>query len=327
MSAFLFTGVAAAAASASVHAVQPPAPMAAPAPLPASKTVPGLSAPAPRPAQTLSAYSPPPELAAAPDQEEPVRTVAVSTPVIGSLGIPESILTAYRSAEATMASESPSCHLPWNLLAGIGRIESGHARSGQVDDDGTTVSPILGPVLDGRRAGNTVILDTDHGEFDGDKQHDRAVGPMQFIPSTWARYSSDGNDDGTEDPNNIYDATLAAGRYLCSGGLDLSDAADESAAVFRYNNSPVYVTDVLAWSAAYRLGGDSVDDAPIEAAAPIPETPIPDSPTPSPTPTPTPTPSPDTPAPPPPLPFVLPTLPPLPCVIFCAPPGPSFADP
>ncbi|WP_139279912.1 lytic transglycosylase domain-containing protein [Rhodococcoides yunnanense] len=341
MSTIVFASVAGAAASASLAADPAPVPVVSPAPLPDSttlldslpnsKTVAGLAAPTPRPAQTLSAYTPAlPEIEEqAPTEEEPVRSVAVSTPVVGSFGIPDSVLAAYRSAESAMASESPSCHLPWNLLAGIGRIESGHARGGQVDDDGTTISPILGPILDGRRAGNTVILDTDHGDLDGDSAHDRAVGPMQFIPSTWSRYASDGNDDGIENPDNIYDATLAAGRYLCSGGEDLAEAADESAAVFRYNNSPVYVADVLAWSAAYRLAGDSVSDEPVDVAAPppppepLPPTePLPppglvQAPAPDTRPAPTVAPTTDTPAPPPP--FVLPTLPPLPCLIFCPP--------
>ena len=73
---------------------------------------------------------------------------------------------------------------------------------------GTTVTPILGPVLDGRLAGNEVIRDTDKGAIDGDPTHDRAVGPMQFIPATWAGYASDGNGDGIKDPNNVFDAAL-----------------------------------------------------------------------------------------------------------------------
>ncbi|SNS88438.1 Transglycosylase SLT domain-containing protein [Rhodococcoides kyotonense] len=310
MCAIVVGGIAGAAASASMSVVEPPVPVVAPAPLPPSETVPGLAAPAPRPEQSLSAPEPEePE----PPPEQP-RTVAVRAPTLDAIGIPDAIAAAYRDTEAAMASESPSCHLPWQLLAGIGQVESGHAHNGQIDDDGTTVTRILGPVLDGRRAGHSVILDTDRGTLDGDTEHDRAVGPMQFIPSTWARYASDGNDDEISDPNNIHDATLAAGRYLCSGGLDLSDPADETAALLRYNNSPVYVTDVLAWSQAYRLGGDSVTGVPTDVVAPVVDE------VPTPTPETRAAPPPDTPTPPPMAILVLPPLPPLPCVIFCPPP-------
>src|SRR2546428_764976 len=82
------------------------------------------------------------------------------------------------------------------------------ARSGVVDANGTTVSPILGPVLDGN--GFAAIPDTDGGRLDGNQVWDRAVGPMQFLPSTWTTWSADGNGDHRADPNNVFDASLAA---------------------------------------------------------------------------------------------------------------------
>jgi hypothetical protein len=51
----------------------------------------------------------------------------------------------------------------------------------------------------------------------------RAVGPMQFIASTWRRVQVDGNGDGRGDPDNIYDAALGAAVYLCAGETDLRD--------------------------------------------------------------------------------------------------------
>ncbi|ARX82769.1 lytic transglycosylase [Streptomyces alboflavus] len=95
-------------------------------------------------------------------------------------GLPATVLDAYKKAEAAVRESRPGCNLPWQLLAAIGKVESGQARGGRVDADGTTLTPILGPVLDGN--GFAKITDTDRGAFDGDTTHDRAVGPMQFIP-------------------------------------------------------------------------------------------------------------------------------------------------
>ena len=48
--------------------------------------------------------------------------------------------------------------MSWNLLAGIGRIESMHANGGATDPRGTAVQPIYGPALDGTLPGNEVIV-------------------------------------------------------------------------------------------------------------------------------------------------------------------------
>jgi membrane-bound lytic murein transglycosylase B len=179
---------------------------------------------------------------------------------IGQLGIPTMVLRAYQLAAARLAVEQASCHLPWWLLAGIGHTESGHAESGRLYPDGTTRGRILGPVLDGTLADNAVIHDTDHGVYDGDPFYDRAVGPMQFIPSTWVHWAADGNHDGRRDPNNIYDATLAAGRYLCADHRNLATMPGLAAAVLAYNHSQAYLATVLAWGLAYRNGASAVAD-------------------------------------------------------------------
>ncbi|MGY1434969.1 lytic transglycosylase domain-containing protein [Streptomyces reniochalinae] len=173
-------------------------------------------------------------------------------------GIPASVLKAYKNAAKSLASRTPGCGLRWELLAGIGKVESGQARGGAVDKDGTTLRPILGPVLNG--AGFANIKDTDGGRWDGDTTYDRAVGPMQFIPSTWGRWGADGNGDGRKDPNNVYDAALAAGQYLCADGRDLSAKADLDRAILSYNNSDEYLRTVLAWFEYYREGTHSVPD-------------------------------------------------------------------
>ncbi len=171
----------------------------------------------------------------------------------GPLGIPGAVLDAYQFAQRTLVSIRPGCHLSWAVLAGIGRIESNHASDGRVDAFGNTLGPILGPRLDGS-PGMAAIPDTDHGQLDGDTVWDRAVGPMQFIPSSWRAYGVDGNGDGVANPNNIYDSTITTGLYLCAGGSDLSNPAQLQAAVFRYNHSATYVDIVLGWAQAYLTG-------------------------------------------------------------------------
>ncbi|MFK4147501.1 lytic murein transglycosylase [Streptomyces sp. NPDC004065] len=181
-----------------------------------------------------------------------------ATPSLSEAGIPATVLDAYKKAEAELRGSKPGCNLPWQLLAAIGKVESGQARGGRVTADGTTLSPILGPVLNG--VGFAHIRDTDHGAYDGDSRYDRAVGPMQFIPSTWAWAGRDGNGDGEKNPNNVYDAALAAGHYLCRNGWDLSTDADLRRAILSYNASEDYLHTVLTWLEYYRKGTHSVPD-------------------------------------------------------------------
>ncbi|MDQ1020366.1 lytic transglycosylase domain-containing protein [Streptomyces afghaniensis] len=173
-------------------------------------------------------------------------------------GIPATVLDAYKKAELALRDSKPGCNLPWQLLAAIGRVESGQARGGRVTADGTTVSPILGPQLDGN--GFALIKDTDNGAYDGNSSYDQAVGPMQFIPSTWAWAGRDGNGDGKKDPNNVYDAALAAGHYLCRNNWDLSDQDDLDRAILSYNNSREYLNLVMRWLDYYRKGTHEVPD-------------------------------------------------------------------
>jgi hypothetical protein len=182
-------------------------------------------------------------------------------------GIPASVLAAYKAAARSLGASDPSCGLRWELLAAIGKVESGQARGGAVDKSGTTLKPILGPVLNG--SGFARIDDTDGGRLDGDKHFDRAVGPMQFIPSTWSRWSADGNGDGSRDPANIQDAALAAAGYLCAGERDLGTKAGLHRSVLSYNDSRAYLRTVLAWYDFYRKGTHKVPDG----TGPLPDSP------------------------------------------------------
>ena len=199
-----------------------------------------------------------------------VEAVPIGPPgEVGALGIPLMVLRAYHLAADQLGAEQPSCKLPWWLLAGIGHTESGHAESGRLTADGTTRGRILGPRLNGGIPGDAIITDTDHGTLDGDTVYDRAVGPMQFIPSTWAHWGADGNADGKSDPSNIFDATLAAAHYLCADGRDLSTEAGLEAAVLSYNHSAPYLATVLAWGEAYRDGASAVPDSPLPVVSDV----------------------------------------------------------
>ncbi|MBO1333131.1 lytic transglycosylase domain-containing protein [Streptomyces sp. VRA16 Mangrove soil] len=173
-------------------------------------------------------------------------------------GIPATVLAAYRRAESSVGRTDPGCRLPWQLLAAIGKVESGQARGGDVDANGTTRHRITGPPLNGK--GFALIRDTENGVWDGDPVYDRAVGPMQFLPGTWRRWGADGNGDGTADPNNIYDAALAAGHYLCAGSRDVGTSAGLERAILSYNYSRDYLRTVLYWMEFYRKGVHTVAD-------------------------------------------------------------------
>ncbi|ADB35333.1 Membrane-bound lytic murein transglycosylase B-like protein [Kribbella flavida DSM 17836] len=169
-------------------------------------------------------------------------------------GIPTAALKAYSRAQQVLAQADADCRLPWTLVAAIGRVESNHGRFGgnSLTKDGIAVPGIYGPRLDGSITAR--ISDSDAGRLDGDGAFDRAVGPMQFIPATWHAMGVDGDGDGTRNPQDIDDAAMSTGVYLCSGGSDLSKAADLNQAVLRYNHSQAYVDLVLSIAKAYAGG-------------------------------------------------------------------------
>src|SRR5690606_31470370 len=115
-------------------------------------------------------------------------------------------LDAYVKAAAVLNGEAPACRIRWQVLAGISRTEGRHGTYGGsvLSGTGDVDPPIIGIPLNG--SNNTaVVSDSDGGAFDGDAVHDRAVGPMQFIPTTWRYYGADGDLNGLIDPQNIYD--------------------------------------------------------------------------------------------------------------------------
>lgn len=162
-----------------------------------------------------------------------------------AVGIPAAAMDAYH--KAATAPRGAECGLRWQILAGIGRVESNHASGRTVDLDGSVSPPILGIVLDGS-AGVARVTDTDDGRLDGDTTYDRAIGPMQFLPSGWQLFGADGSGDNRADPNNLYDAAVAAGAYLCAARTASLQRDDALAGALRsYNHSDAYVVDVRAW--------------------------------------------------------------------------------
>lgn len=186
-------------------------------------------------------------------------SIAVTSPLaswaneLGPLvGVPPVALAAYGAAQLRLAGTDPGCHLSWPTLAGIGQVESLHGRyNGAVlGPDGRSTPPIIGIPLDGA-PGLAEIPDSDGSRLDGDASYDRAVGSMQFIPTTWAAWAADGDADGTVDPFDVDDAALSAGRYLCAAGGDLATSVGWTRAVYAYNASDSYVIRVRTTADQY----------------------------------------------------------------------------
>lgn len=168
------------------------------------------------------------------------------------LDIPKTALEAYGYAASALEVTRPECGLSWSVLAGVAAVESRHGRHGgaELDRTGRPSIPIRGLPLDGRD-GVKLIRDTDDGKLDGDPVFDRAVGPFQFIPSTWKKWGTDADGDGSADPQDIDDAAVAAGDYLCASGGNLRDADHFWDALLTYNASRSYGQDVLDYADYY----------------------------------------------------------------------------
>jgi Transglycosylase SLT domain len=115
--------------------------------------------------------------------------------------------------QVSSAKYCPS--LSWTVLAAIGQIESGDGRN-------------VGPSTAG------------------------ALGPMQFLPSTWAEWGIDGfGPVGPPDVMNPFDAVPSAARLLCAAGALTGTQAGLRQAIFAYNHADWYVNEVLSLAAQY----------------------------------------------------------------------------
>lgn len=162
------------------------------------------------------------------------------------VGISPVAMQAYGYAELVLAETNRSCGLSWTTLAAIGFVESGHgqANNAKLGPDGRALPEIIGLPLDGQ-GGRMRITDTDRGQLDRDTTYDRAIGPMQFIPTTWQEIGADADNDGRKDPHDLDDAALAAGNYLCKGGRNLTIPGDWWNAILSYNDVRRYAQDVF----------------------------------------------------------------------------------
>ncbi|MFG2055624.1 lytic murein transglycosylase [Micromonospora sp. NPDC048930] len=161
-------------------------------------------------------------------------------------GIPVVALQAYGYTERVLEQTHRSCQLSWTTLAAIGYVESRHgsANGATLRPDGVSAPEIVGPALNGQ-GGTSRIPDSDQGQLDRDTVWDHAIGPMQFIPSTWQTVGADGDNDGVRNPHDIDDAALAAGNYLCLGGRNMSIPGDWWGAILSYNDVRRYAQDVF----------------------------------------------------------------------------------
>lgn len=212
-----------------------------------------LGTPRPAPAKDFPDQAGYPPLAATPTGPGYVGMIdpGWAQRVAKATGIPQLAVLAYAGAVVRSAEVTPDCGLGWNTLAAIGLVESDHGRhAGSVIGPDFTVSPpIFGVILDGGDTAN--IPDTDGGAIDGDAKYDRAVGPMQIIPRTWASWPSDGNGDGVGDPQNIADAAVAAANYLCNASKGMNTDAGWHAGIAAYNAGDEYLADVTTAAQRY----------------------------------------------------------------------------
>ncbi|MGX1542571.1 C40 family peptidase [Streptomyces adustus] len=176
--------------------------------------------------------------------------------------IPPRMLTAYKKAAQQVGTYVPGCRgMRWPVLAGIAKVESNHAVGRSIADNGDIRPKIYGVLLNGSgRGGNTTVVpDTDGGTWDGTAGGERAVGPFQFLPSTWESVGKDANGDQAADPHNADDAALGAAVYLCGSGRNLTRRAQLEAAIWQYNHSRTYVANVLGWIDQYTAAAKDPD--------------------------------------------------------------------
>lgn len=170
-----------------------------------------------------------------------LSTPGAARPTGAIAGIATRVLSAYQAGDGWCQG------LRWQLLAGVGAVESGHGTSGgaTVDPQSGEVTPwIFGVPLDGSPGIQRLPIGGWLGWFGLAGPWQQAVGPMQFLPGTFTAWAVDADGDRVASPHDIDDAVATAANYLC-GGREVT-MTDERAALRRYNNDEAYVARVLA---------------------------------------------------------------------------------
>ena len=165
-------------------------------------------------------------------------------------GIPAPAVRAYARGQR----EAPrSCHVGWPTLAGVGWVESQHGTLGgrTLRADGRSSSAVVGPALDGRGSFAAIRSTPGSARLHGDARWEHALGPMQFLPETWARWGRDGDGDGRADVLDLDDAAAGTARYLCASGGDLGTVGGWQRAVLAYNHSGDYLRSVFVAASTY----------------------------------------------------------------------------
>lgn len=170
-----------------------------------------------------------------------------------STGISRLALAAYMAGAVTANKVVPGCAISWNDIAAVGFIESRQGRYGNatIAMSGEVLPPILGVPLNG--SSHTRKVPMAHlGIADGTGPYARAVGPLQFLPSTWVAVATlvrARTGIVLSDPNNFLQAAAAAGTTLCRGGSFV--AGPSTAAYMSYNASARYAWRAGALANAY----------------------------------------------------------------------------
>lgn len=166
--------------------------------------------------------------------------------------IPVRAMQAYARTEISQREAAPECNLRWNTLAGVGSVESAHGTLGGagLDAAGVPSKRIIGPPLNGENGTRAIEATKESTALHGDEEWDRAVGPFQFLTSSWEQYGADADGDGRADPHDIDDAALGAANHLCDRERDLAGEGWVPA-VFAYNNSMAYVKKVRGIADSY----------------------------------------------------------------------------
>ena len=186
----------------------------------------------------------------------PASTGAAPTSTV--YGIADRVLAAYRAADGWCPG------LRWQVLAGIGSVESGHGSSGGSAADpatGEVAPPIFGPPLDGSPGVMRLPVGRWLGWFGLPGPWQQAVGPMQFLAGTFEAWGVDADGDGVRNPHDIDDAAASAANYLC-GGRE-GEVSDERAALLRYNNDEGYVSRVIAYADQVSSGANTAIVCPV----------------------------------------------------------------